>query len=124
MILHLMDAARTGCKRALLRTLNINVVVLVIVCVNELTLNEVWIAFGVGKNFYYLPAHDIAAHLGPLKSTCLPMFHSIIGCDTVSSFGGIGKKTAFRLGRHLMRSQKHSIHYHVLLLTLLRVILL
>lgn len=96
MILHLMDAARNGCKRALLRTVDTDVVVLAIACVNQLEVEEVWIAFGVGKNFRYLPAHDIAAHLGSLKSRCLPMFHSITGCDTVSSFGGIGKKTAWQ----------------------------
>lgn len=96
MILHLMDAARSGCKMALLRTVDTYLVVLAIAFVNQLTLDEVWIAFGVGDKFRYLPAHDIAAHLGSLKSSCLPMFHSITGYDNVSSFGGIVKKTAWQ----------------------------
>lgn len=29
-------------------------------------------------------------------SAALPMFHAVTGCDTVSSFFGIGKKTAFQ----------------------------
>lgn len=33
--------------------------------------------------------------IGPEKSFVLPTFHAVTGCDTVSSFGGKGKKTAF-----------------------------
>ena len=30
-----------------------------------------------------------------MKSANLPLFHALTGCDTVSSFAGIGKKTAW-----------------------------
>ena len=92
MILHLMDATKNGCRRALLRTVDTNVVTLAIASISQLNADEVWVAFGVGKYFRYIPAHEIAAALGPLRSKCLPMFRSITGCDTVSSFNGIGKK--------------------------------
>ena len=56
---------------------------------------EFWLAFGTGKHFRYLAAHKIAAGLGPERSLALPMFHALTGCDTVSSFVGHGKKTAW-----------------------------
>ena len=42
-----------------------------------------------------IPAHEIANSLGPLKCSGLPMFHAFTGCDTTSSFCGIGKKTGW-----------------------------
>lgn len=60
-------------------------------------LSELWIAFGCGKNFRYIPVHTIAQHLGDARSGGLPVFHSITGCDTASSFYGKGKKTAWTI---------------------------
>ena len=37
----------------------------------------------------------MARSLGPDRCIALPMFHSFTGCDTVSSFCGRGKKTAW-----------------------------
>ena len=56
---------------------------------------QLWIAFGTGKHLRYIPAHEIATSLGAEKAQALPMFHAFTGCDTVSSFAGKGKKTAF-----------------------------
>ena len=50
---------------------------------------------GVGKNFQFLSAHEIAQALGPDRCVALSMFHAVIGCDMVSFFGGKGKKTAW-----------------------------
>ena len=33
--------------------------------------------------------------MDPRKSAVLPIFHAFTGCDTVSAFGGRGKKTAW-----------------------------
>ena len=52
-------------------------------------------ACGVGKYFRYVPVHEIYASLGPHKSLALPFFHAFTGCDTVSQFHRIGKKTAW-----------------------------
>ena len=41
------------------------------------------------------PVHEITQTLGPEKSLSCPLFHSFTGCDTTSSFLGIGKKTAW-----------------------------
>ena len=50
---------------------------------------ELWIAFETGKQFRYLAARSIA----PKKAKALPLFHALIGCDTVSSFIRHSKKT-------------------------------
>ena len=54
-----------------------------------------WITFGLGKHVYNLAAHSIATSLGQDKASVIPMFHALTGCNTVSFFGGRGKKTAW-----------------------------
>ncbi|KAK3867201.1 hypothetical protein Pcinc_027318 [Petrolisthes cinctipes] len=58
-------------------------------------MDELWIAFGTGKNYRYIPAHEIAASLGPQKARALPVFYAMTGFDTVSAFMGHGKKSAW-----------------------------
>ena len=43
----------------------------------------------------------MAASLGPKISRALPMFHSLTGCDTVSSFARHGKKAAWSTWKSL-----------------------
>ena len=93
---HMADAVKEGLRSILIRTVDTDVVVLAIAAVARLqTVTELWIAFGTGTNFRYIPVHSIAAALGTDKSLALPMFHAFSGCDTVSSFATIGKKTAW-----------------------------
>ena len=49
----------------------------------QLDLAKLWIAFGVGKDFWFFAAHEIAKVLGPDWCMALPMFHAFTGCDTV-----------------------------------------
>ena len=44
------------------------------------------------RGYRVISAHGI---LGAKKCLALPMFHAFTGCDTVSSFSGRGKKTAW-----------------------------
>ena len=78
-----------------IRTVDTDVVVLAITSAQRLNIAELWVAFGVGKNFRFIAAHEIAKALGPDGCVALPMFHAFTGCDTVSFFGGRGKKTAW-----------------------------
>lgn len=94
MILHAADAAKT-LKHVMIRTVDTDVVVLAVSFFEQLHLDTLWIAFGVGKNFHYISAHSIAVALGTERSSALPIFHALTGCDTVSSFCGRGKSTAF-----------------------------
>ena len=62
---------------------------------HSIGLTKLWIAFVKGKDFRWIPAHDIAAALGP-KALALPFFHAFSGCDTASSFLVKGKKSAWQ----------------------------
>ena len=42
------------------------------------SLNALWVAFGTGKNFPLIPAHEIYTAIGCTKSLALPMFHACL----------------------------------------------
>lgn len=94
-MVHVLDASLSGHKRIKIRSNDTDVIVLAISVVNTVLVDELWVAYGSGKHRHNLPAHTIARSLGQDKSSALPMFHAITGCDTVSFFGGRGKKTAW-----------------------------
>ena len=95
MMIHVADCVAQGYTKVTIRTVDTDVVVIAVSVVNPLHLQELWIAFGTGKTFRYIGAHTISSNLGPQKSSALPLFHSLTGCDTVSSFSGRGKKTCW-----------------------------
>ena len=94
-ILHAADCARSRLLKVLIRTTDTDVLVLAIAHFHKIEAAELWVAFGSGKTFQYIPAHDIADFLGPEKAWALLAFHAFTGCDTVSFFAGRGKKTAW-----------------------------
>jgi hypothetical protein len=94
-LLHVEDAVRQGYTKVSIRTVDTDVVILAVTAAERLDIDELWVAFGTGKNFRFLAVHEMAVALGPNKCRGLPFFHALTGCDTVSSFGGRGKKTAW-----------------------------
>ena len=52
-------------------------------------------ALGTGSNFQHIPVHELAGSMDPRVCASLSVFHAFTGCDTVSAFGGRGKKTAW-----------------------------
>ena len=94
-ILHLEDAVTEGFNKISIRTVDTDVVVLAVAAAQRHGNTEIWIAFGTGKSFRFLAAHEMARILGPDRCIALPMFHAFTGCDTVSFFGGRGKRTAW-----------------------------
>ncbi len=94
-LLHVEDAAMCGHTKIAIRTVDTDVLVLAVTSAQRLDIPELWVAFGTGKNFRFLPAHDIARELGPERCVALSMFHAFTVCDTVSCFGGRGKRTAW-----------------------------
>ena len=100
MFIHVADAIHSGYKRIILRSCDSDVLVIAIACVQDLCLDELWIAFGSGKTFRYIPAHSIARTIGPEKSRALLAFHALTGCDIVSSFYGKGKKQHGGFGKN------------------------
>ena len=96
MMPHVAHAAQHGHHQIQVRTVDTDVVVLSVMVVQKLPAgDELWVAFGTGKNYRYISAHEIASSLGPEKTYALPMFHAITGCDTVSAFVGHGKKSTW-----------------------------
>ncbi|KAG7178072.1 hypothetical protein Hamer_G003830 [Homarus americanus] len=97
MMVHAADALECGHWRILIRTVDTDVVILAVALANERSevLDELWLIFGTGKNRRYIAAHQIAKALRPEKSRALPVFHAIMGCDTVSAFTGHSKKAAW-----------------------------
>ena len=93
--LHVAPAAKQGLTRAMVRTVDTDVIVLAVASMQKMqNLSELWMAFGTGKNFRFIPCHTIASSLGEESCKALPFFHAFTGCDTVSAFSGVGKKTA------------------------------
>ena len=95
MFLRLLDGAQRGHRKVYIRTVDNDIVAIALGHFANLGLAELWIGFGSRKNFQMIPVHAVANQLGPRKCLALPLFHSFTGCDTTSSFLGIGKKTAW-----------------------------
>ena len=94
LMVHVLDAASSGHRRNRIRNNDTDVVVLAISVASTLPTDELWITYGSGKNVRNTPALAITMSLGPDKASTLSMFHAPTRCDTVSFFGGCGKKTA------------------------------
>ena len=74
-----------------------DVVVLAIFTAIKLPDCKLFLAFGHGKDFRYISCHEIASTLGAERCSSLLFLHAFSGCDTVSSFNGIGKITAWHV---------------------------
>lgn len=62
-------------------------------------IEELWFQTGSVnsmKTWRFVPVHDITLAIGPLVCNILPAVHALTGCDTTSSFFGIGKKTVYK----------------------------
>ena len=95
MFLHVAHAAKHGHQKVSIRTVDTDVVVLAVAQIQHLQISELWIEFGIGKHYRFIPAHLVALSMGPERASALPFFHALTGCDTTSAFCGIGKKTAW-----------------------------
>jgi len=84
-----------GYKDAIIRTVDTNVVVLAVAYFQDLkNIGNLWIAFGTGQDFRYIPVHEVARSIGPDMANSLPFFHALSGCDTTSQFANHGKNSA------------------------------
>ena len=95
MLLHAAHASASGHTRIMIKTVDTDVVVLAISCFERLGASQLWIALGSGKDLRYIAVHELVHILGTNCCNALPFFHAFTGCDTVSSFAGHGKKTAW-----------------------------
>ena len=73
--LHVVHAAREGHSKPVIRTVDTAVVVLAVAYVHTMqNVEELGLAFGVGKNFRFIPSHTIAT-----SGACV-QFSSILPC--------------------------------------------
>ena len=81
MMLHAAHCIQQGHKKLCVRTVDTDVVVLSVATIHKLRSGfpggdpsdlEMWVAFGTGKSFCYIPAHTIATNMGPTKALALP----------------------------------------------------
>ena len=108
LILHAADAVAQSERRVSVRTVDTDVVVLAATFFSQMKPDEMWIAFSTRKNFRFIPIHEIVSSLTPKICSSLLAFHAFTGCDTVSSFGGRGKKQPGKHGKYFLRSVMHS----------------
>ena len=58
-----------------MRSNDSNVIIIIISCIQDLHLDEFWVACRTVKAYLYVPAHLIAQQMGPAKSRPLLSFH-------------------------------------------------
>ena len=95
LMVHAADLSSQGHRRVMIRTVGTDVLVLAVAVYPQIEVDELWVAFGAGKNMRYIAVHSIVAFLGEAKATALPAFHAFTGCDQTSAFCGRGKKSAW-----------------------------
>ncbi|KAG1666280.1 putative aldolase class 2 protein [Nymphon striatum] len=97
---HIQDALKKGARTILVRTVDTDVIVILVgLFFNFLSAYhdiDLWVAFGMGKHFQYYNIKTVCQNLGsPNNSKALPIFHVFTGSDTTSQFAGKGKKSAW-----------------------------
>ena len=96
-MLHAAHGYSCGMNKILIQAKDTDVLVLAIFVASAYTQKEMWLAFGHGNSFRYISAHGIAQQLDEQLSKGILFLHAFSGCDTVSSFCGISKKTAWNM---------------------------
>ena len=64
MLLPVQDAMKQGYTKVSIRTVDTDVVVLAVAAAEPLSIDQLWVAFGTGKSFRFLAAHEMAQELG------------------------------------------------------------
>lgn len=99
-VIHVLHALQSGCKSVLIRTVDTDIVVILVGKFGRLIAErsdaDIWIAFGMRKHFTFISVNRVCASLGETKAACLPVFHALSGCDTTSAFVGKGKHSAWQ----------------------------
>ena len=98
-IVHTFHALAEGAKSIQIRTVDTDVLVILLSKFYDLQQIcpeiELCVAFGVGKDYRLYSVNALYASVGRRTSQAMPMFHAFTGCDTTSTFFRKGKKTAW-----------------------------
>jgi hypothetical protein len=99
-VVHLLHALKHGATIIQIRTVDTDVITILIGKYHYLTTIlpniDIWVAFGMGRNFCFYHINKLCSSLGKPKCQALPVFHAYTGCDTVSAFNGKGKKSTWQ----------------------------
>ena len=99
LLFHASHAYHSGFKKLMIHVTDTDVMVIAMSSV--LHGCEIWTTFGHGAKKRYIPCHLISQVLGSDVAWGLLLLHGFTGCDTVSAFRGIGKKTAWTVWRSM-----------------------
>lgn len=98
--LHLNDALKEGATSILIRTVDTDVIVILVGVFHDLIQchpdMQLWVGFGTGKQYRYYDVNSICQELGEDKARALPFFHAFSGSDTTSQFSGKAKKSVWK----------------------------
>ena len=104
LLVHIVDAIQKGHSNCLIRTIDTDVIVILVVkFFYLLSLNpniNIWVAFGKGKNFSNWHINSVCTcwvkkNLQHCQSSTASQLYYFTGCDTTSGFYGKGKKIAW-----------------------------
>ena len=99
-VVHVLHAFQQGRKTIHVRTVDTDVVVILVGKLHDLItiqpLADIWVAFGMGKHYRFYHINAICTDLGVPQSRALSVFHAFSGCDTTSAFSGKGKKSVWQ----------------------------
>ena len=94
--MHAYLALQSGHTKIMIRTVDSDVVVIAVYALSKMKGMENWIDFGVGRCRKIIAVHEISNNMPCIIASDLPFFHAFTGCDTVATFSGTGKKTAWK----------------------------
>ncbi len=110
--LHVHDALKGGATTVLVRTVDTDVVVILVGVFHDLVQDypdmQLWVAFGTGKHFRHIHVNFICQELGADKSRALPLFHACLALMSHLSSAARAKSQHGRHGKLTQMPQKHS----------------
>ena len=97
-LLYTLHQIRSKSRKVCISIVDADVIVIALSKFYELStvgLEELWVEFGVDVNRKWIPVHRLVHFLSPPKCGAFPSWYALTGYDTVSSFHGKGKKSAW-----------------------------
>ena len=109
-VVHVLHALQQGLTTVQVRTVDTDVVGVLIGVLHKLLLSQpkadIWVAFGVGKNYRLYSINALSTSLGTKRSQARPMLHArILDATQPLLFGEQGRSRFGKLGWRLKRLQ-------------------
>ena len=98
LIPHAADAVLKGYRRVSIRTVDTDILLLVVASFDKIKPDELWVILGTGSHLQCIAIDELMVTMDPRYCSSLSIFHAFTGCDTVS-FSGRGKKTVWATWR-------------------------